>query len=51
MSTSEKQSVKKEYIDSEETGLEFEEPEDRTIGEPSPYDPEKIRVETHLRYD
>jgi len=47
MSTSEKQSVKKEYIDSEETGLEFEEPEDRTIGKHSPYDPEKIRVETH----
>lgn len=48
MSTSEKHlPVKKEYIDNEETDLEFEEAEGLTISEHRPYDPEKIRVETH----
>ncbi len=48
MSTSEKHpDVKKEYIDNEETGIEVEDVEDLSISDPKPYNPEKIRIETH----
>jgi len=42
--------IRKEYIDNEETDVELEEETDgdtRVPYEPKPYDPEKIRVDTH----
>lgn len=42
--------IKKEYIENEETGVEFEEETDEDaefLYEPKPYDSEKIRVDTH----